>query len=170
MPRVFVSIGTNLERERNLRLAVAELDAAFDNVALSAVYETVAVGFLGDAFFNLAAGFDTPMGLDELVDRLRAIETRCGRVRVEKRYGPRSMDIDVLTYGDHISDGDALEIPRSEMLSQAYVLRPLAELAPDARHPSLGESYAELRKRLALDESGMRRAEFDPRVPAPVSR
>lgn len=169
MPSVFVSIGSNQDRERSLRLAVSKLNAAFHALRLSTLYETKAVGFEGDPFFNLVAGFFTDLPLEELVDRLREVETSCGRIRVEKRYGPRTMDIDVLTYGDHVSEDEAMEVPRSEMLSQAYILRPLAELAPESRHPVLGESYAALYERLALDESGMRRAEFDALAPAPGS-
>lgn len=166
MPRVFLSIGTNQERERHLREAVRELQKSFDNVALSPVYETVAVGFVGEPFLNLVASMETMLSLPELLDRLREIETRCGRVRVEKRYGPRTMDIDVLTYGDFISEDESLEVPRSEMLRQAYVLRPLAELAPDVRHPDLGESYRSLYTRLALDETGMVPWPFEPCAPA----
>ena len=165
MPQVFVSIGSNQDRIRSVRRAVSELEAAFGKVNLSAVYESPAVGFDGDAFFNLVAAFETELTLESLVNRLREIESRCGRVRLEKQFGPRTMDIDVLIYGGHVSEDETVEIPRSEMLSQAYVLRPLAELAPEARHPSLGESYAHLRDRLALDESEMRRCDFDPRTP-----
>jgi len=160
MPRVYVSIGSNQERERNVRTAVAALRERFGNLVLSSVYETDAVGFAGDPFLNLVAGFDTELGLEQVMDVLHAIEVRAGRVRTEKRYGPRTMDIDVLTYGDTISDDDAVDVPRSEITQQAYVLHPLAEIAPKAQHPALGESYADLQARLKLSIEGMHRVEL----------
>lgn len=160
MTRVYVSIGSNQDRESNVRAAVAALRERFCDVVLSSVYETEAVGFEGDPFFNLVAGFDTDMELDQLTDALHDIEVRAGRVRTEKRYGPRTMDIDVLTYGDTISDDDAVDVPRSEITQQAYVLHPLAEIAPDAQHPALGESYAALQARLGLSTRGMRRVQL----------
>ena len=166
MPRVFVSIGSNEDRERNVRRAVHELNATFDGLRLSDVYECDAVGFVGDPFFNLVAQFETTLAVDEVLDRLRAIETRCGRVRTSRRYGPRTMDIDILTYGDWISDDEAVEIPRSEILREAYVLKPLSEIAPNALHPALGETYAALDRRLKLRETGIRQVDFNPQCSA----
>ena len=168
MTRVFVSIGSNVERELHVCNAIAELRARFGTVLTSQVYETVAVGFSGDPFLNLVAGFDTDLELEELVDTLRDVETRNGRQRTEKRYGPRTLDIDVLVYGDVISDGDPVELPRSEITRQAYILLPLTELAPNAQHPVLGERYADLCARLKLDTSGMHAVKLDlPPVAAP---
>lgn len=166
MPRVYVSIGSNVDRERNLRAAIAELDARFAPVRVSRVYDTRAVGFCGDPFFNMVAGFDTHLELDSLLDVLRAIETRSGRTRTDKRYGPRTLDIDVLTYGDAISDDDSMDLPRSDITRRAFVLVPLAQLAPDASHPVLGERYADLVTRLKLDTSGMQAVDFAVRDPA----
>lgn len=161
MTRVFVSIGSNVEREHHVRSAIAALCSRFDAVRASQVYETVAVGFCGDPFLNLVAAFDTDLELEELVDTLRDVETRNGRTRIEKRYGPRTLDIDVLTFGDLICDEDPIELPRSEITRQAYVLLPLAELAPDSQHPVLGECYADLCQRLKLDTSGMHAVDLD---------
>ncbi len=166
MRRVYVSIGSNVDRERHVRAAVAALDARFAPVRLSGVYETEAVGFAGAPFYNLVAGFDTDLDLEALLETLRGVETRSGRVRTEKRYGPRTLDIDLLTYGDLICDGEPVELPRSEITRQAYVLVPMVELAGNAHHPLLGEPYEALARRLRLDTSGMRRVAFDPR-PAP---
>ena len=156
MTRVFVSIGSNVEREHHVRSAIAALRARFGVVCVSQVYETIAVGFLGDPFLNLVAGFDTELELEELVDALRDVEICNGRRRTEKRFGPRTLDIDVLVFGDVICEQEPIELPRSEITRQAYVLLPLAELAPNAQHPALGERYVDLCKRLNLDTSGMR--------------
>ena len=160
MRRTFVSIGSNVERELHVRCAIDELRARFGSVLVSQVYETESVGFSGDPFLNLVAGFDTDLELEELVDTLRDVETRNGRKRTAKRYGPRTLDIDVLVYGDMICEEDPIELPRSEITRQAYVLLPLAELAPNAQHPLLGERYADMCIRLNLDTSGMHPVEL----------
>lgn len=154
MPRVYVSIGTNQRREASLRKALAALRARHGTLELSPVYEAQPVGFIGAPFLNLVARFETGEALDVLRDGLRGIETACGRVRRGKRFGPRPMDIDVLIYGDLLDEAGS-DVPRAEMLEQAYVLRPLSDLDPTARHPRLRETFAELRERLALDESGL---------------
>jgi len=158
--RVHVSIGSNQDRERHVREAVAALAAAFGPLDVSGVYETPAVGFDGEPFYNLAAGFDTGEDVHQVLARLKAIERAAGRTPGEKRFGPRTLDIDVLTFGDLQCD-DPVELPRGEILTEAYVLHPLAELAPDARHPVLGESYRALVERLGLDTRGMRRVDLD---------
>ena len=156
MPQVFVSIGSNVDRAHHIRAAISALYERFNAVRLSTVYETTAVGFVGDPFLNLVAGFDSDMGLEELVDSLRAIEMDNGRQRTQKGHGPRTLDIDVLIYGDMICEEEPIELPRSEITRQAYVLLPLAELAPHSNHPVLGERYIDLCARLKLDTSDMR--------------
>ncbi|MFT5448754.1 MAG: 2-amino-4-hydroxy-6-hydroxymethyldihydropteridine diphosphokinase [Gammaproteobacteria bacterium] len=160
MKRTFVSIGSNVERELHVRRAIDELRERFGTVLVSQVYETASVGFSGDPFLNLVAGFDTDLELDELVDTLRGVETRNARHRTEKRYGPRTLDIEVLVFGDMICDEDPIELPRSEITRQAYVLLPLAELAPNAQHSVFGERYADMCSRLNLDTSGMHPVEL----------
>jgi len=162
MPRVLVGIGSNRQREQHVRTAVRGLTLSFPDLALSSVYETVAVGFHGDPFFNLVGSFTTGVSLVAVLDRIHAIEEECGRIRGEKRFGPRNLDIDVLTYGDEICDGDPVEIPRSDITTAAYVLVPLAELVPRSQHPLLGESYAALLQRLKLDATGVMRSGFNP--------
>jgi len=156
MTRVYVGIGSNVERERHVRDAVAALGADFGPLSLSGVYETRSVGFEGEPFFNLVAGFDTLLDLDAVVARLKAIERQAGRRRGEKRFGPRTLDIDVLVFGATCAR-EPVELPRAEILTEAYVLLPLAEVAPHERHPVLGESYGALQARLELDVQGMRR-------------
>ncbi len=169
MPRILIGIGSNQQRQRHVRAAIRKLLQCFPDLAVSSVYETVAVGFQGDPFFNLVAAFTSEQGLSSLLDTLRAIEEECGRKRGEKRFGPRSLDIDLLAYGDEICDGEPVEIPRSDILTAAYVLIPLAELAPHSQHPVLGESYAALLNRLKLDTTGVRRCSFDPLAQIPAT-
>lgn len=141
MPRVWVSIGSNLDRERNIRAAVAQLHARFGALRLSRVYESPAVGFAGGAFYNLVAGFDTDQSPSELIAALRAIEDALDRVRGGAKFSSRTIDIDLLTYGDEVVDHEGLHLPRDEILKYAFVLGPLAEVAPEDRHPVLGLSY-----------------------------
>jgi 2-amino-4-hydroxy-6-hydroxymethyldihydropteridine diphosphokinase len=153
VPRVYVSIGSNVERERNIREAVRTLKASFENFAMSPVFETKAEGFAGDDFYNLAACFDTDESLERLRDRLGRIEAAQGRERTEERFAPRTLDIDILLYGDSVRHDDRFDIPRREILAQLHVLGPLVALAPELRHPETGERLAERWARFPKNDS-----------------
>jgi 2-amino-4-hydroxy-6-hydroxymethyldihydropteridine diphosphokinase len=144
MVHVWVSIGSNIEREAHVRAAIAALRAQFGELVTSPVYETPAEGFAGDPFFNLVAGFDTDMEPGELHLALREIENRNGRVRGAEKFSARTLDIDVLTYGDAVTDEGGKHLPRDEIERYAFVLKPLADVAPDEVHPELGLSYADM--------------------------
>ena len=107
-----------------------ELAAAFPGARFSHWYRNTAVGFSGDDFINLVAGFDTQLALQDVLPRLHAIEEHCGRPRGAPRWAPRSMDLDVLLYGDLDCRGARVRVPRPDLLRRAYMLGPLAELAP----------------------------------------
>lgn len=143
MPQVYVSIGSNVERERNVRTAVAALTASFRRVETSPVYQSRAEGFDGDDFYNLAARFDTDEPLEALCRRLTDIESAQGRVRRGARFAPRTLDIDVLLYGELILHDERFDIPRRDILAYGHVLAPLAALAPNLRHPETGERLAD---------------------------
>ena len=144
MTRVYLSLGSNIDRQHNLRSGLAALGRAFGELSLSPVYESAAVGFDGAPFFNLVAAIDTAMSVAELSATLRRIEADHGRVRGEKKYASRTLDIDILTYGDTVGVVDGVQLPRDEILKYAFVLQPLADLAPQERHPQLRKSYADL--------------------------
>jgi 2-amino-4-hydroxy-6-hydroxymethyldihydropteridine diphosphokinase len=141
---VYVAAGSNVAPEENLARAVAELTRAFPGARFSPWYRNRAVGFAGDDFINLVAGFDTELPLAEVLDRLHAIETLCGRGRAAPRWAPRSMDLDVLLYGDLVCDEPLVKVPRPDLLRRAYMLGPLAALAPEVRHPTAGATIGEL--------------------------
>ncbi len=144
MPRVYVSIGSNIDRENNIRGAVRALRQRYGTLMLSRVYETHAEGFDGDPFYNLVAGFDTAEPVEQVRAALAAIENAHGRTRNGPRSGPRTLDLDLLLYGDLVHHEGGVDIPRGEIVQYAFVLGPLAEIAPDLRHPETGETMARL--------------------------
>jgi len=144
MPRVYLSIGSNIDRERNIRSSLDALRGQFGELTVSRVYESAAVGFHGAPFYNLAVGFDTKLSLNELARVLDRIERDHGRERGEKRFDSRTLDLDILVYGELVQHDADHDIPRGEITEYAHVLGPLAEIAPDLVHPESGHSIAEL--------------------------
>jgi 2-amino-4-hydroxy-6-hydroxymethyldihydropteridine diphosphokinase len=144
MARVYLSLGSNQEPHRHLRAALQALRERFGAIDVSPAYRSRAVGFDGADFINLAVGLDTALEPGALNEWLHALEDRHGRRRDVPRYSDRTLDIDIVLYGDRVVDGPGhLQIPRRE-LQHAFVLRPLADIAPDARHPRSGERMATL--------------------------
>jgi 2-amino-4-hydroxy-6-hydroxymethyldihydropteridine diphosphokinase len=146
MARIYVSIGSNIEREPNIRAAVRALRDHFGALTLSSVYENQPIGFEGENFYNLVAAFDTNEPPEAVNSVLHDIERRLGRRRGPSRFSSRTIDLDLLLYGDLVQSDAELRIPRPEITEYACVLRPLAELAPGLTHPVTGLSYAEMWK------------------------
>ena len=144
MNRVYISIGSNQNTVVNVCAALDALSARFGELVISSVYESEAVGFEGENFLNLVVALDTDEPVGPLAEWLKQVEDDNGRERNRPRFSSRTLDLDVLTYGDLVGTIDGVELPRSEILSNAFVLQPLAEIAPDERHPVSGERYADL--------------------------
>ena len=147
MTYVYVSIGSNIEREKNIRAGVAALKARYGDVTLSSVYESEAVGFAGDNFYNLVVGFDTEEDVRQVVSVLQVIEDLHGRERTGPKFSSRTLDLDLLLYDDLIINKGKLQLPRYELSRNAFVLWPMAEIAPELKHPVFKKSYAELWER-----------------------
>ena len=144
MARIYISIGSNIEAEKYLRRAVAELLLIYGDLQLSSVYESEAVGFEGDNFLNMVVGLDSDQDVHQVVQTLRQIEDRHGRVRSGPRFSARTLDLDLLLYDELVLKENDIELPREEITENAFVLWPLAEIAPDLIHPLEKQSMATL--------------------------
>ena len=142
--RVYVGVGSNIRPERHVPQSLALLRAAFGDLRVSSVYECPPLGFDGDAFHNLVVSFETALGIEGLMARLRGIEEACGRRRGAWEPPSRTLDLDLLLYGDVVSAGNGIELPRRDVLAYAFVLAPLAEIAPAVRHPVAQRTFADL--------------------------
>lgn len=143
MPKIYISIGSNQDAERQIRFGVEQLKYYFTDLVVSAVYESEAVGFDGDNFLNLVASAETQLTISQVDQAFKMIERAAGRVRGEAKYSNRTLDIDLLLYDDLVCD-KPIQLPRGEILHHAFVLLPLAEIAPKALHPVEKASYQEL--------------------------
>lgn len=160
MPRCFVSIGSNIDRERHVTTAVRELARRYGPLTLSRVYESAPVGFSGDNFYNLVAAFDTEEPLPRLLARLAEIELSCGRRRDSKSFESRTLDIDLLLYGELCRHDHETDLPRREIREHAFVLRPLSEIAADVIHPETGMSIGRMWRRFTDHRQGVWPAAF----------
>ena len=144
MARIYLGVGSNIDPEPNIAGGLATLKAHFGTLIVSSIYATVAVGFEGDEFYNLVVGFDSDDDVYTIVDVLKSIESAHGRTHDEPKYASRSLDLDLLTYDEQILHNKDISIPREDILKYAFVLKPLAEIAPETRHPQTRIRYREL--------------------------
>lgn len=161
MTQVLLSLGSNIDREHNLASALTRLANSFGDIQLSPVYESEAVGFVGEAFLNLAVLLKTDLPVGELVDFLHQIEADHGRVRGEKKCASRTLDIDVLTYGDAVGVIDGVTLPRDEIYRYAFVLKPLCDLVGEQLIPGKSQSFKQLWQALDLSHQKLWQVPFD---------
>lgn len=144
MATIYISIGSNINPSENIRLALEDLERTFGDIVCSTHYESESVGFDGDNFINLVVRAETELDIPAVAQHLHNIEDRHGRDRSGPKFSSRTLDLDLLLYDDQIFEQGKLKIPRDEILFNAFVLCPLAEIAPDLRHPVEQKTYAEL--------------------------
>ncbi len=142
MAMIYLGLGSNIDPERNLKLGIEELGRRFGQLELSGVYQSAAVGFEGPDFWNLVVGCTTTLSPAEVHGEIEIIHEMAGRHRGEDRFSSRPLDIDLLLYDDRVIDEPPARLPRSDILEYSFVLRPLAELAPDLVHPVTGKTMA----------------------------
>lgn len=149
----YVSIGSNIEREIHIPSSLQGLKQHFGELNTSSIYECAAIGFTGDAFYNLVVGFESILPVKELAKILRQIELDHGRTRDCQKFSARTLDLDLILYGDLVISEGRLQIPRDEIERYAFVLEPLAEIAPTLKHPITQVDYATLWA--AFDKTGL---------------
>ena len=161
MARAFIGVGSNVDRDNQIRSGIRRLRDMFGKILVSPVYESKAIGFEGENFYNLVVGIDTEISAAELTGTLRAIEYDHGRVRNITRYSPRTLDLDLLLYNDHVRHDGDVDVPREDIIKYAFVLCPLAEIAGELLHPETGESFADLWKAFDKNSQGLCRINFE---------
>jgi 2-amino-4-hydroxy-6-hydroxymethyldihydropteridine diphosphokinase len=158
MARVYISIGSNINRRQHIGCAVNALRSVYGELTLSSVFENPAVGFKGRPFYNLVAGLTTSADLMTTVIYLRQLEFRWGRAEHSNKGGSRTVDLDLLTFGQLVGrfplttdapysrqlTPDYIQLPRPEFENCAFVLKPLAQVAANEQHPLLKQSYSQL--------------------------
>lgn len=161
MSRVLLGVGSNLEREHHFATGLDLLAEEFQLLRASRVYESEALGFDGPAFFNFVVELEVSAPLDVLARYLRQLEFRLGRPRDATRFSSRTLDLDILTFDALVGTHHGIELPRGEILENAYVLAPLADLVPDQQHPATGETYGALWERLGPSMQPVSAVAFD---------
>jgi len=154
MSQGYISIGSNIDKEIYIPASIKALSQLFGELIISSVYSSESVGFTGDSFYNLVVGFSSELTVKEVAKHLRNIELANGRTQESQKFSSRTLDLDLLLYDDLIINDGRLQIPRDEIQSYAFVLEPLAEVAPTLRHPVNDLSYAELWER--FDKSDLK--------------
>ncbi len=161
MAQVFIGVGSNREREKHIRAGIRALAAVFRNLRISTVYENRAVGFDGANFYNFVVGCETDLEVEQVAGQLHRIEEEYGRDRSGLYPHTITLDLDLLLYDDLVLTQGALQLPRADIDRYAFVLCPLAELAPDLRHPVSGKTCASLWSEFDTAGQALQPVEFD---------
>jgi 2-amino-4-hydroxy-6-hydroxymethyldihydropteridine diphosphokinase len=150
---VYLSLGSNVgDREENLRTAISKLGELGEVLEVSSFYETEPVEFTDQPWFlNCAVAVRTELTAQQFLTGIQEIEQQMGRRRIQPK-GPRNIDLDILLFGNSIIRTPELEVPHPAMHERRFVLEPLAEIAPEARHPILTNTVRELLQAISADE------------------
>jgi 2-amino-4-hydroxy-6-hydroxymethyldihydropteridine diphosphokinase len=144
MTQGYISIGSNIDQNTHIPASLQALEHCFGTLSVSSIYESEAVGFVGDSFYNLMVGFNSEWEVKQVAKQLRQIELDNGRTRDSQKFSARTLDLDLILYGDLVINDGRLRIPRDEIERYAFVLEPLAEIAGTLKHPISQISYAQL--------------------------
>ena len=149
---VFLGVGSNLNKEKNIKSCIKYLQASFKYCVVSPVYQSPSFGFKGNDFYNLAVKIKTHFSLFALKKWLLMVEDIHARDRSQPRYSNRTLDIDILLYNDDIYRSDSINIPRPEILTRAYVLKPLTDISANMKHPQFNKTLIDLWNELNYNE------------------
>jgi 2-amino-4-hydroxy-6-hydroxymethyldihydropteridine diphosphokinase len=144
MKKVYLGLGSNIERERHITAGLDALNCLLNGLKASRIYESKSIGFDGSNFYNLVVSGYTDLSVSVLTEQLKTIEDDNGRKRNGPKFSPRTLDIDILLYGNFIGSESGIILPRDEIIKNAFVLLPLAEIAPQEKHPVLNKTFEEL--------------------------
>ena len=150
MVKCYVSVGSNIDKVKNIEAGLNSLRESFGELTISPIYETAAVGFDGDDFYNLVVGFESDLATHAIAKKLRDLEFAHGRLPNSQKFSARSLDLDLLLYGNVVIDDDTLKLPRPDIEHYVFVLQPLADLAPDLIHPVHKKTYREMLESLLM--------------------
>ena len=143
--QVYVGIGSNIDKVKNIRGCLSYLKDFFGEIKISPIYKSKAIGMEGNDFYNLVVRFKTNLGIKAIESKLREIEYHFGRKRDQLPHTPRTLDIDLLLFGNLISEKH--NIPRGDITNYSFVLKPLYDIEPDLIHPTAGEKVSILWKK-----------------------
>lgn len=161
LPTAYISIGANINPRLHIQNALQSLQCDFKNTSISSVYESKAVGFEGDNFLNLVIAVDSHLSINDLNCYLNDLENREGRERLNgKAWDSRTLDLDILLFGEEVGVIDNVELPRGEILEHAHVLKPLAEIAGNLVHSPTSKSYAQLGQEIVFENQEIWRVEL----------
>ena len=153
--QVYLDIGSNIDRKRNIRSCMQQLRLEFPDIMFSSAYESVAAGFEGDSFINLSASLQTDKSYQEMSRYLKRLETDHARQRSGVKFSSRTLDVDILFYDDLVLQPE-IDLPRAEVTQYSFVLFPLAEIAPDFIHPELKMTIASLAEQSLLNKEDLK--------------
>ncbi len=156
----YISIGSNIDKEIQIPSSLKILKKLFGDLLVSSIYETEAIGFVGDKFHNLIVKFESNLSAKEVAKLLRQIEIDHGQDRESPKFSARTLDLDLILYGEQVISDGRLRIPRDEIELYAFVLEPLAEIAGDELHPVSKQSFGQLWKK--FDKTGLKQTKVFP--------
>lgn len=149
MTRIYLGLGSNINPEEHIPAGIESLKTLFAAVQVSPIYLSPAFGFEGDDFHNLVVIAETDLSAEHVIEQLRELEFQHGRPQNAEKYSSRTLDIDLLMYGDFVGEVCGYQIPRNDIYKFDFVLRPLADLVPAESAPGSSETFAELWQAMA---------------------
>lgn len=140
----YVGMGSNIDKDVNIAAGLRQLEETFGLLVVSPIYQTAAVGFTGQDFLNLVVRFETLLSVYEVLDKLRHIEITQGRMPDAQKFSARQLDLDLLLYGEAIIQEASLTLPRPDIAKYLFVLQPLADIAPEEKHPVTQQTFRDM--------------------------